>query len=111
MVVAASTDMGGVNELLSATGSFTQSVLQLMFLQLLQEQPDFDQHSPTFAPELAERWEWSADGKVLTLFLRQDVRWTNGVPVTAARKDLRDAPIKSGSLKRFRSTSRLASNA
>ena len=84
MLVAASTDMGGVNELLSATGSFTQSVLRLMFLQLLQEQPDFDQHPPTFAPELAEQWAWSADGKILTLSLRQDVRWTNGAPVTAA---------------------------
>ena len=84
MLVAASTDMGGVNELLSATGSFTQSVLRLMFLQLPQEQPDFDQHPPPVAPELAEQWAWSADGKILTLSLRQDVRWTNGAPVTAA---------------------------
>lgn len=83
LLVAAGSDIGGVNELLSATGSFTQSVLQLMFLQLFQERPDFDQHPPTFAPELAERWEWSADGKALTLFLRQDVRWTDGTPVTA----------------------------
>jgi peptide/nickel transport system substrate-binding protein len=83
LVVAASTDIGGVNELLSATGSFTQSVLQLMFLQLFQEQPDFDQHPPTFAPELAERWDWSADHLTLTVHLRHDVYWSNGEPVTA----------------------------
>jgi len=84
MIVAASTDLRGVNELLSASDSFSQSVLRLQFLQLFQEQPDFDQHPPTFAPELAASWEWSADGTLLTLHLRTDVRWSNGEPVTAA---------------------------
>ena len=84
LVVAASTDIGGVNELLSATGSFTQSVLQLMFLRLFQEQPDFDQHPPSFAPQLATRWDWSDDHKTLTIQLREDVLWSNGEPVTAA---------------------------
>ena len=84
MVVAASSDLGGVNELISGTSSFTQSVLQLMFLQLFQEQPDFDRHPPTFAPELARTWDWSEDGKVLTLQLRTDAVWSHGEPVTAA---------------------------
>lgn len=84
MVVASGADLGGVNELLSATSSFTQSVLHLMFLHLFQEQPDFDQHPPTFKPQLVDSWEWSEDGRVLTLFLRTDVMWSNGEPVTAA---------------------------
>jgi len=35
-------------------------------------------------PSLAERWEWSPDGKVCTFHLRRDVRWHDGKPFTAA---------------------------
>ncbi len=34
-------------------------------------------------PDLAERWEVSPDGKIYTFFLREDVRFHNGRPVTA----------------------------
>lgn len=34
-------------------------------------------------PVLAERWEYSPDGKVCTFFLRKDVRWHDGQPFTA----------------------------
>ncbi len=32
---------------------------------------------------LAERWEFSPDRRQLTIYLRRDVRWHDGVPVTA----------------------------
>lgn len=35
-------------------------------------------------PWLAERWTVSADGRVFTLTLRDDVRWSDGRPFTAA---------------------------
>lgn len=35
-------------------------------------------------PLLAERWEWSEDGKVCTFHLRRDVRWHDGKPLRAA---------------------------
>jgi len=35
-------------------------------------------------PLLAERWEWSEDGKVCTFHLRRDVRWHDGQPLRAA---------------------------
>ncbi len=35
-------------------------------------------------PWLAERWEWRADGLELVFFLRDDVLWHDGVPLTAA---------------------------
>lgn len=35
-------------------------------------------------PELAERWESSADGKFITFYLRKDATFHNGTPVTAA---------------------------
>jgi peptide/nickel transport system substrate-binding protein len=34
-------------------------------------------------PDLAERWAFSDDGRVCTLFLRHDVRWHDDVPFTA----------------------------
>ena len=34
-------------------------------------------------PAIAERWEFSEDGKTLTYYLRKDVFWTDGRPVTA----------------------------
>ena len=33
---------------------------------------------------MAERWEWRADGLELVFFLRDDVLWHDGVPLTAA---------------------------
>jgi peptide/nickel transport system substrate-binding protein len=35
-------------------------------------------------PYLARRWAWSRDRRVLELNLRRDVRWTDGVPTSAA---------------------------
>ncbi len=35
-------------------------------------------------PELAERWEYNADGTVCTFHLRHDVHWHDGQPFTAA---------------------------
>jgi peptide/nickel transport system substrate-binding protein len=83
-VVATGADLSGVNELASAaTRQFDQDLLAQMFLRLAQEQPDYTQHPPTFAPQLARAWETSADGLTLTFHLRDDVQWSDGVPVTA----------------------------
>lgn len=33
-------------------------------------------------PGIAKRWEWSADGKTLTLYLRKGIKWSDGSPFT-----------------------------
>lgn len=35
------------------------------------------------APSLATKWDWSADGKTLTITLRSGVKFSNGTPFTA----------------------------
>jgi peptide/nickel transport system substrate-binding protein len=49
----------------------------------------FDQHVPqnserSIVADLATGWSWSEDGTVLTLPLRQGVKWHDGKPFTAA---------------------------
>ena len=82
-VVATAVDLAGVNELVAPNVRFTAEVLDLLFLGLVEEQPDFAEHPPSFAPALAERWEVSADGRAMTFHLRADARWSDGHPVTA----------------------------
>lgn len=83
VVVGWTTEPLGVNDLVFATTQVTSEVLFRTFQHLVEEQPDFTEHPATFAPQLAERWEWSDDHKTLTFHLRKDAMWSDGVPVTA----------------------------
>lgn len=76
-------DIDTVNEALSSGTRATDSVVFQMFLHLLDERPDFADHPPTYAPELAESYEWSEDHLELTFHLREDAVWSDGEPVTA----------------------------
>jgi peptide/nickel transport system substrate-binding protein len=82
-VVASLVDLGGVNPLTVRPIAFTSEVLDLLFLNLFEEQPDFQDHPPSFRPALASGWELSEDRRVLTVHLRRDARWSDGTPVTA----------------------------
>src|SRR5262245_29366847 len=83
IVVATTVDLAGVNELVATNTRFTHEILDQLFLQLLEEQPDFADHPPTFASELAESWELADDRRSLTFHLRPDARWSDGAPITA----------------------------
>lgn len=76
-------ELGGVNKLILPSLQVNSEVQYRMFLHLVEEQPDFQEHPPTFKPLLAKSWEFSPDHKVLTFHLREDVVWSDGVPVTA----------------------------
>ena len=82
-IAAASSDITGINPLLDAAESLNESILDALFLQLFEEQPDFQSGPPTFEPELAASWRWSEDGRTLDIDLRPGVTWDDGVPVTA----------------------------
>jgi peptide/nickel transport system substrate-binding protein len=82
-VVAVGTDITGINPLLDGAGAFKESILDALFLQLFEEQPDFTRGPPSFLPELAASWQWSDSGGTLTIELRPGVSWSDGGPVTA----------------------------
>lgn len=83
LVIGSVADLGNVNELTTYTTSINSHILFRMFLHLVEESPDFTDNPPTIEPRLAESWEWSDDRLALTFHLRDDVFWTDGVPVTA----------------------------
>lgn len=62
------------------SASESQQIAGLMFLKLLEEQDDF----LSFRPQLARSWSFSADSLDITFVLRDDVRWSDGKPVTAS---------------------------
>jgi len=81
--VATRDDLAGVNELVSGGPLFTNEIHHLLFANLLDEQADFQEHPPSWAPAIAERWELSDDGLELTFHLRPDARWSDGAPITS----------------------------
>jgi peptide/nickel transport system substrate-binding protein len=83
LVMGWTAEPAGVNEVASLPSAVESEMLFQLFLRLVEEQPGFEQHPPTFAPALARSWEWSPDHKTLTFHLREDARWSDGVPVTA----------------------------
>ena len=84
VVVAYPVDIEGVNELTTQSTAVNNALFyHALFLPLLEELADYQEGPPTLAPRLAERYEFSDDQKQLTFYLRDDVEWSDGVPVTA----------------------------
>ncbi len=82
VVVGILTDVDNWNPFLVST-STADDVLALLYPTLAVEQVDYREHPPSFAPNLAESWEFSPDGLRLTFRLRPEAAWSDGVPVTA----------------------------
>ncbi len=78
LIVGEINDFENLNPM-ATTDAHARDVYNLLFLSLLDEQPDF----LSFGPRLAESYEFSEDRKRLTFHLRRDVYWSDGVQVTA----------------------------
>lgn len=76
-------DLTGLNVYSSQSSILTSEIAHLQFLRLVDEQPDSTDHPATLKPRLAKSWEISPDGLAITFHLRDDVSWSDGVPVTA----------------------------
>lgn len=83
VIVALPADLVTLNEYHWGAGASELQVIDMLFPSLMQEQPDYHLHPPSFAPRLASSWEFSQDNRTLTFSLRRDAFWSDGVPVTA----------------------------
>ena len=79
LVIGVSSQPDHLNPLVAGT-AFAVDLCNLLFLRLAYwgPPPAYD-----FTPVLAESWDLSGDGRVLTYHLRHDVTWSDGVPTTA----------------------------
>jgi len=84
LVIGTKNDLMSVNPVVVAIDASTQSVLDRLFLSLFEELPDFAEHPPTFGPQIAQQLSWSKDRLRLQIELRDDLVWSDGVPLTAA---------------------------
>jgi len=60
VVIGALSDIASWNPYL-AEDAFDEEIMSLIYPSLAVEQVDYQQHPPSFAPSLAESWEWSDD--------------------------------------------------
>ncbi len=68
-----------LNVLLATADAYSNYIGQYIFETLL----DLDDDTLEMKPNLAERWEISEDHLHYTFYLRKDVKFTDGIPLTA----------------------------
>lgn len=85
ITVAQLADLVGFNELLVPPSPIHIGILYYgIFVQLLEEQANYESGPAAMKPRLAESWEFSPDRKQLTFKLRPGVVWSDGQPLTSA---------------------------
>lgn len=88
LIVAVPNDMQNLDPTLSSADTVTQETLTNIYDWLVDYQV-VDQGGTkvgdpsTFVGGLAEKFEWSADGKTITFTLRQGLKFSNGDPINA----------------------------
>jgi peptide/nickel transport system substrate-binding protein len=71
-------DFDSFNELVSTDAVSTAVMEKMLYLPLFQWSKDL-----TIEGCLAKTWEYSADSLEITVHLREDIRWHDGIPTTA----------------------------
>ena len=82
VVVGISSDIETVNPLyaFSVTESY---ITDQIFLPLIHHTWNSELGEIESEPMLAESWKWNSDSTSINIVLRKDVKWTDGMPVTA----------------------------
>ncbi len=78
-LVIGTTDIPSVLSPLQPSVLGSNDILELLFMKLHR----IDPHTGKMKPELASSWEFSEDLTSITYYLRKDIKWWDGEPVTA----------------------------
>ena len=68
---------------IQCSGVECRNPVLLMFPEMIGVDPDSQNYAPNVRGDMATGWEISDDGLTYTVFLRDDMVWTDGEPVTA----------------------------
>lgn len=81
VVLAISSDINSYSPLYAV--NFNEGmVMQLLYPALVRYEWNYKTGEPERYPMLAEKWSWNSDSSSITFFLRKDLKWTDGQPVT-----------------------------
>ncbi|HVO75034.1 MAG TPA: ABC transporter substrate-binding protein [Ignavibacteriaceae bacterium] len=77
IVVGIDSDVKSFNPLFSSSANEV-NISELLFLGLVQYEWNNAEGGLDASPMLAEKWEWADDSSSIKLYLRKDVRWSDG---------------------------------
>jgi peptide/nickel transport system substrate-binding protein len=89
LIVAVASDLQNLDPTLSSADTYTQEMLTNVYDWLIDYQVATDANGQqigdpsNFIGALAEKYEWSADGKTITFTLRDGLKFSNGDPIDA----------------------------
>ena len=81
VVIAIPSDVETINPLLSYSVN-EANICELLFLSLVKHSWDDQTGNLKTEPMFASSWEWNNDSSAITLELRTDVQWSDGIPLT-----------------------------
>lgn len=81
VVIAIPSDIERINPLFAFSIN-EANINELLFLSLVKHSWDENAGDLKTEPMLANSWEWNGDSSSITLDLRGDVKWSDGVPLT-----------------------------
>jgi peptide/nickel transport system substrate-binding protein len=82
IIAAISSDVESLNPLFSFSDN-EGNISELLYASLVQHEWNDKKGDMDTYPMLAKSWEWSSDSSNITLFLRDDVKWSDGQQFTA----------------------------
>ncbi len=83
IVIRLNAEPSTLNPHLEAAGAYTQRIIGGNGGNIFETLLTMDNETLEFAPLIAERWEASEDHLTYTFYLRKDVTFSDGVPLTA----------------------------
>lgn len=78
VVIGVFSEFDGFNELVSTDATATEVMEHMLYVPLLRWDGSFE-----IAPSLAKSWAFSEDRRTITMALRDDIVWHDGVPTTS----------------------------